>query len=68
MKLGSVPPAGSPRTKAYLRAYVRIAGARPIFAKGIPLEDGYLLLDRGVMKALLLAGHVAFMAVAEVAP
>ena len=59
---GSVPPYDSPRTQAYLRAYMRIAGERPIFAKGIPLEDGYMWPDRGVMKALLMADCVTLIA------
>jgi hypothetical protein len=54
---GSGPPADSPRSKAYLRAYLEIAGQR-FFASGIPLNDGYMHPDRGVMKALLASGDV----------
>ena len=53
----SSPPADSPRSRAYLRAYHEIAGPR-FFATGIPLDDGYMLPDRGVMKALLEGGYV----------
>lgn len=58
---GSVPPYDSRRTQAYLRAYVRIAGEQRMFAKGIPLEDGYMWPDRGVMKALLMADCVTLV-------
>ena len=51
------PPFDSPRCKAYLRAYIEIAG--PVFfGSGIPLDRGLLHPDRGVMKAMLLAGCV----------
>jgi hypothetical protein len=51
------PPFDSPRSKAYLAAYVLIAG--PLFyGTGIPLDRDLLLPDRGVMKSLLLAGCV----------
>jgi hypothetical protein len=46
-----------PRSRAYLQAYVEIAG--PIFfGSGIPLHDGFLQPDRGVMKRLFEAGAV----------
>jgi len=49
-----IPPFDGPRCKAYLRAYIEIAG--PVFyGSGIPLERGLMHPDRGVMKALLLA-------------
>jgi len=48
------PPFDSPRCKAYLRAYVEIAG--PVFyGSGIPLDRGLMHPDRGVMKAMLQA-------------
>ena len=51
------PPFDSPRCKAYLAAYVLIAG--PLFyGTGIPLDRDLLHPDRGVMKSLLLAGCV----------
>jgi hypothetical protein len=51
------PPFDSPRSKAYLRAYVEIAG--PMFyGSGIPLEIGLMHPDRGVMKAMLQADCV----------
>ena len=51
------PPFDGPRCKAYLRAYIEIAG--PMFyGSGIPLDDGLMHPDRGVMKALLQAGCV----------
>ena len=51
------PPFDSPRSKAYLRAYVEVAG--PMFyGSGIPLESGLMHPDRGVMKAMLQSGCV----------
>lgn len=48
------PPFDSPRCKAYLRAYIEIAG--PMFyGTGIPLDRGLMHPDRGVMKAMLQA-------------
>lgn len=53
----SAPPFDSPRCKAYLSAYIEIAG--PMFyGSGIPLDRGLMHPDRGVMKAMLLAGCV----------
>jgi hypothetical protein len=53
----TVPQFDSPRSKAYLRAYVEIAG--PMFyGSGIPLESGLMHPDRGVMKAMLQSGCV----------
>ena len=47
----------TPRYVAYLKAYIELA--EPIFyATGIPLVDGYLYPDRGIMKAMLLADCV----------
>jgi hypothetical protein len=52
------PPFDSPRCKAYLRAYIEIAG--PVFyGTGIPLERGLMHPDRGVMKAMLQAECVS---------
>jgi len=51
------PSFDSPRCKAYLRAYIEIAG--PVFyGSGIPLDRGLMHPDRGVMKAMLQAGCV----------
>ena len=55
------PKPDNPRTKAYFRAYVEIAGPR-FFATGIPLEDGYMQPDRGCMKSLFEAGAVEIQA------
>lgn len=53
----TIEPWDGPRSRAYLTAYVEIAG--PIFfGTGIPLHDGYLQPDRGVMKRLLDTGAV----------
>src|SRR5258706_6502153 len=53
------PQFDSPRSKAYLRAYIEIAG--PMFyGSGIPLDRGLMHPDRGVMKAMLQAGCVRF--------
>jgi hypothetical protein len=58
--LGNKRPApqfDSPRSKAYLRAYIEIAG--PMFyGSGIPLDQGFMHPDRVVMKALLQADCV----------
>jgi 5-methylcytosine-specific restriction protein A len=51
------PPFDGPRCKAYLRAYIEIAGPT-FYGSGIPLDDGLMHPDRGVMKALLQAGCV----------
>jgi hypothetical protein len=54
---GTCPPYDSPRSIAYLRAYIEFG--EPIFyATGIPLADGYLHPDRAVMKAMLLGDCV----------
>ena len=50
--MGTQPPWDAPRTKAYLRDYTEIAGAR-FFAEGIPLKGGFMHPDRAVMKSLL---------------
>jgi hypothetical protein len=52
--LGTCPPHDSPRSIAYLRAYVMI-GEQSFYGAGIPLADGFLYPDRGVMKAMLRA-------------
>lgn len=53
----TAPPFNSFRSKAYLRAYIEIAG--PMFyGSGIPLDHGLMHPDRGVMKAMLQAGCV----------
>jgi hypothetical protein len=49
---GTAPDWRSPRTVAYLCAYLEIAGG-PIPLAGIRLEDGYLLPDRAVIRTLL---------------
>lgn len=59
---GSSPPYDSPRSRAYLWAYRQIAGPLPLYAKGLRLDNDFLLLDRGVMKALLLNHAVRFLA------
>ena len=54
---GTTPAFNSNRSIAYLTAYVVIAG--PDFSgSGIPLKDGFMYPDRGVMKAMLHAGCV----------
>ncbi len=55
--VGAVPNHENPRSIAYLRSYIEIAGPL-FFASGIPLTDGYLYPDRGVMKAMLLSSCV----------
>ncbi len=54
---GTCPPHDSPRSVAYLRAYVEI-GEQIFYATGIPLRDGFLYPDRAVMKAMLIADCV----------
>ena len=51
------PPFDGPRCRAYLQAYIEIAGPT-FYGSGIPLDDGLMHPDRGVMKALLQAGCV----------
>lgn len=53
----SCPRFDSPRCRAYLQAYIDIAGPT-FFGTGIPLKRRYLHPDRGVMKALLIEGCV----------
>ncbi|MCK1607251.1 HNH endonuclease [Bradyrhizobium sp. 166] len=53
----ATPAFDSNRSIAYLTAYVQIAGSR-FYGSGIPLEDGFMYPDRGVMKAMLHAGCV----------
>lgn len=54
---GTTPSFDSDRSRAYLSAYVEIAGPH-FYGSGIPLENGFLYPDRGVMKAMLQAGCV----------
>ncbi|MGY4318987.1 HNH endonuclease [Bradyrhizobium sp. JR3.5] len=54
---GTTPAFDSNRSIAYLTAYVEIAGPH-FYGSGIPLEDGFMYPDRGVMKAILHAGCV----------
>ena len=52
-------PYANPRTQAYLRAYLAIAGDE-LPARGIPLSDRrYMWLDKGIMKSLLLFNLIA---------
>lgn len=44
------------RTRAYLSAYQEICGSSEIPAVGIPLDDGYMHLDKGVMRVALNQG------------
>lgn len=46
--------------RAYLRAYVRITGGRPLPAGGLKLHKDRVWLDRGVMSWLEREGFVAF--------
>jgi hypothetical protein len=54
---GHAPAFNSNRSRAYLRAYVAIAGPN-FYGSGIPLEHGFMRPDRGVMKGLLQADCV----------
>jgi hypothetical protein len=42
------------RSRAYLTAYREIEGSARIPGEGIRLDDGYLYLDKGVMKSALI--------------
>jgi hypothetical protein len=44
--------ANTQRSKAYLRAYLEIAGDMPIFGTGIRLDKGRMPLDKSVMHRL----------------
>ena len=46
--------------RAYLRAYVRITGGRPLPAGGLKLHKDRVWLDRGVLGWLEREGFVAF--------
>lgn len=50
---GRTPDWRNARTVAYFCGYVEIAGSSHIPMQGIPLDDGYMWLDRAVMRALL---------------
>jgi hypothetical protein len=52
--------AQTPRTKAFLLAYVAVAGSG-IPARGIELDDGWVHPDRGIMKAMLQNGYLSFV-------
>ncbi|MET3364247.1 HNH endonuclease [Bradyrhizobium ottawaense] len=54
---GATPAFDSNRSIAYLAAYVEIAGPH-FYGSGIPLEDGLMYPDRGVMKSMLHGGCV----------
>jgi hypothetical protein len=56
-KQGKYPSADSPRTMAYLAAYLEI-GEERFYGTGIRLDDGYMYPDRAVMKALLRGRYV----------
>lgn len=57
---GTSPDWRSPRSVAYLVAYVEIAGS--VFpAAGIAVEEGFIWPDRAVMRSLILARCVAFV-------
>jgi hypothetical protein len=48
------------RSQAYLSAYREIQGSQRIPGEGIRLDDGYLHLDKGVMKSALIRGLAVF--------
>jgi hypothetical protein len=48
------------RTEAYLNAYKEIISSSKIPAKGIKLSDGYLHLDKGVVRFALAQGKIFF--------
>lgn len=50
----------TPRTQAYLRAYVRIAACKALPAGGLTLEDGKLWMDRSVISRLERDGSLQF--------
>lgn len=48
------------RTKAYLTAYIKIAGDAPIYATGLLLDRGHMPLDKSVMHRLVRDGYAEF--------
>ncbi len=52
--------AALPRSLAYLRAYVRITGGRPLPAGGLRLHKDRVWMDKAVVSALERDGFVAF--------
>lgn len=50
----------TPRTRAYLRAYVRIAAGNVLPAGGLMLKDGRLWMDRSVISRLERDGFLKF--------
>jgi len=48
------------RTVAYLKAYCEIAGSSKFSARGIKLDDGYLRLDKGVVRFAVSKGLITF--------
>ncbi|MFT4027547.1 MAG: hypothetical protein QM676_12205 [Novosphingobium sp.] len=54
--------------RAYLHAYVRITGGRPLPAGGLKLHKDRVWLDRGVMSWLEREGFVAFEATGHFEP
>ena len=57
-----VESATTDRNKAFLRAYLRIAGGPRLWAVGLPLADrGRVYMDRSVMRRLERDGYVAFV-------
>lgn len=63
LKDGSdVESATTDRNRAFLRAYLRIAGDGRLYAEGIPLADrGRVYLDRSVVRRLHRDGFVDFV-------
>jgi len=51
----------TPRTQAYLRAYLRIAGDAKLYAGGVLLDLGRLWMDRSVISRLERDGYLSFM-------
>lgn len=52
--------ADTPRSLAYLRAYFRITGGRPLPAGGLRLHKGRVWMDRSIISRLEREGFLAF--------
>jgi hypothetical protein len=54
------PDLATPRALAYLRAYVRFTGGRPLPAGGLKLRKDRVWMDRAVVSLLEREGMIAF--------
>ena len=57
----SIETSDTVRNRAYLRAYLDIAGREQLTARGLQLEGGRLYMDRSVISRLERDGHLNFV-------